>query len=254
MPVPTPPSRHQDIRTRDGLRYLDLNNEAASPNTFRSPTVIDRHRLYTDDSGNVNARVLTADNNHRDKVVWHEKWPLPLATEYTHGWRLAGWSLSSFGNTATADRYYGMPIILPERTGYDALICHVTTAAAAGKKARMGIYTHDFDDRRPGTLLVDSGEFAIDSTGIKIVAVTASYLDAGLYWLALHPEANAQFYAQFTTTAMAITHATGAGFPAVWRFYGTQAYGALPATFGAPTSDTLKAFVIMLRVVAYSVT
>jgi len=83
---------------------------------------------------------------------------------------------------------YYFPLLIATTIVIDAVVCEVTTPAAAGNKGRIGIYNAD-TDLQPTTLVVDSGEFAIDGAAVMTVAVSAT-LPAGRYLLALHLQAN----------------------------------------------------------------
>ncbi len=90
------------------------------------------------------------------------------------------WDLSALGlettlvpstDVATVDRLEYFPFFLRETTQLDQLTCEVTSAGAGSTLGRMGIYNADFD-WQPTSLIVDSGTFAVDSTGFKDVAIT----------------------------------------------------------------------------------
>ena len=75
------------------------------------------------------------------------------------------------------------PIYVATSIVLDQLVCEVMTAASAGITARMGIYTAD-SDWATGTLVVDGGTVAADSTGVKTATINTT-LSAGRYYFAI---------------------------------------------------------------------
>ncbi len=91
------------------------------------------------------------------------------------------WRVS--GNTAlAANTLYGSPFLAARDITVDRILLNVTTAAA-GKSIRMGIYKADGTNLYPGSLLLDAGTVATDTTGVKLITINQA-LTKGLYFLA----------------------------------------------------------------------
>lgn len=78
---------------------------------------------------------------------------------------------------------YLIPVTIPHRTNVSSMGIRISTASAAGGKMRLGIYGN-IGGKVSGKKF-GSNEIAIDSTGIKEIAITDVTLDAGVHWLAL---------------------------------------------------------------------
>lgn len=78
-------------------------------------------------------------------------------------------------------RMYYCPIFVDELTTYIRIGIYVDTAAAAGKKVRLGIY--EWDDGVPGDLILDAGTVDVDTTGAKEIVIAQALL-RGAYFLA----------------------------------------------------------------------
>ncbi len=74
------------------------------------------------------------------------------------------------------------PILVARDMTLDRLAIKVITAGAAGTKARLGIYANG-TNLYPGALVLDAGEVAVDTTGIKTIAINQA-LTKGLHWMA----------------------------------------------------------------------
>lgn len=81
---------------------------------------------------------------------------------------------SSAGNLFGALLFY-----TPIAANFDRIMLQVTTASAAGGRARAGVYSVN-NTGRITSLIVESGELAIDSTGIKEAAIDLT-LQPGWY-------------------------------------------------------------------------
>ena len=132
----------------------------------------------------------------------------------------------------TADVLYASNVLAVARTlTVDRLAINVTVAAAAGKKARLGLYQFGADCY-PGALLVDGGEVAVDSTGVKAVTIDQQ-LTKGLYWLVCITDGT-------PAVARSYNQATPLGIQSSTLKYRTNMikktgvdYGALPDPFTA---------------------
>ena len=103
------------------------------------------------------------------------------------GYVLPGWENQlSFGTSQLSpDELYSVPIYVALPTSYTKMMCRVTTAGAAGKVIRMGIYTAKKKAGvgiEPDALLLDAGTVAADSTSYKELAVALA-LVPGFYFL-----------------------------------------------------------------------
>lgn len=120
----------------------------------------------------------------------------------------------------------------------DRIAAEVTTAASAGKHARLGIYQNG-TNLHPGSLLLDAGEVLVDSTGAKAITIDQS-LTKGLYWIALVAESGTTFRSLRTNYG----NHTMLGFHTAFSVLNTsqyviRAYGSLPDPFpaGASTNE-----------------
>ena len=90
-----------------------------------------------------------------------------------------------FGTVAvTANRLVGTLLPVPRDMTLSHLVIEVTSAAEAGKIARLGIYKIG-DNFYPGDLLLDAGTVAVDSTGLKTLQISGGQkLTKGIYFIA----------------------------------------------------------------------
>ena len=125
----------------------------------------------------------------------------------------------------------------------DALAVEVTTAGSAGSVARMGIYNGDISLCQPTTLIVDSGTFAVSTTGTKTVVLGSTItLQPGLYFTALSTGSTTahQFRSLVAGNFAQIIGTTAAGGNQLGSYInGTRAaFGALPADASTLTTLT----------------
>lgn len=84
----------------------------------------------------------------------------------------------------TADRLHMLPIVVPKRRAFTTLAVTISTAGAAGKLGRLGVYNANQDTAKPTTLIQEGGAaVAVDSTGTKTATISQTLLP-GLYYLA----------------------------------------------------------------------
>lgn len=83
----------------------------------------------------------------------------------------------------SADKIRVSPFIVIRALTIDRIAIEVTAASAGGTKARLGIYKNGVN-LYPAELLIDGGEVAVDSNGVKAVAISQA-LTKGIYWLAI---------------------------------------------------------------------
>jgi hypothetical protein len=127
-----------------------------------------------------------------------------------------------------------VPVIVPEALTVDRIAINVSSAAAAGNTARLGIYANGADDR-PGALILDAGTVAIDATGVKEITISQA-LSAGVHWLVLHPQTGFQprgWNGLIRGFPFGASSLVAAEFTAVSS---SQAYGALPNPFPSSPS------------------
>lgn len=99
---------------------------------------------------------------------------------------------STYSTALTANRLVTAPFIVGRDITIDRLAIEVTSAAAAGKIARLGIYKSNgaSGNLYPGDLVLDASTVAIDSTGVKAISINQS-LTKGFYYLAISNDAAA---------------------------------------------------------------
>ncbi len=102
-----------------------------------------------------------------------------------------------------------LPFYVPVPRTIDRVACNVSTASStAGHVARLGVYNANAATGLPTTVLVDSGTVAVDTTGAKDVAVSATL--HGLHWLGLTAQGGS-FSAALVGTLAVITGAFSPG-------------------------------------------
>lgn len=107
----------------------------------------------------------------------------PTAVYTTPGWV----PLAVAASNATSGSLYYIPIYIALAGTYTHISIGVN-GTAAGKVARVGIYAASLDAAgvlRPGALREDGGTIALDTSGIKDVALTTTTFVSGWYFLAL---------------------------------------------------------------------
>ena len=109
------------------------------------------------------------------------------STTYWHLPGVEATSISTAGPGANTVRY-GM-ILVDTQITIDGLMCEVATAGSSGNTARLGIYNADLS-WQPTSLVVDSGAFAVTSTGVKINSISATVLPPGRYLTAIHTDSS----------------------------------------------------------------
>lgn len=148
------------------------------------------------------------------------------------------------GSTTTGAMTQGtlraVPFVVAKTRTFDRIGMEVTTTGEAGSKVRLGIY-YDTGTGAPDTLLLDAG--TVDGTSVTYNTITISQtLFSGVYWLA----AVAQDCATTPPTARVLSGSTQqigySGSPSSTTLIAHSCAtafttGALPATWGAPTSQ-----------------
>ncbi len=161
--------------------------------------------------------------------IWHP----PAVGEYTTGMYN---HLQAVGATASANRLYAIPCVLPVRSSYSDISVHVDVGNA-GASARMGVYA-DNGSLRPGALIEDVGVFAPTAAAFHDVSFAADLaLGTGIVWLALvTDDAVVQWERSSSEPVFSIRiQRSGTDYKWVAYCWVAHAFGALPADFGSPT-------------------
>lgn len=157
--------------------------------------------------------------------------------DFVERWYVAGMNNSAALTTGvlSVNFIYALPFN-SSRYGVIDRIGFRVTSVGSSAVARVGIYTNlSFYDVYPGSLVLDSGELSLGTTGTKSATIEQALEGNSVYWLVFHPGVS-------TATIRAI--AIGGVFPVLgvdnafntpvgigWK--ATQTYGALPANFPA---------------------
>lgn len=115
-----------------------------------------------------------------------------------------------------------LPIVLSNQMTIDRFSMEVTTAGTASAVARLGIYASS--NNLPTDLILDAGEIAVDSTGVKTINVN-QLLAPGLYFMAFNHNSAA---------SVSFRSNTGTAAPPVWG------YPSSPGTGSAITMTTVS--------------
>lgn len=129
----------------------------------------------------------------------------------------------------TADRLYCIPLVVCRDFSIDRIAIQVTTAGAAGTKARLGIYENG-TNLHPGDLLVDLGTVDVDSTGVKVITISPTQaLTKGVYWLAVISDGTPTLKAEsYNSLSFYVLGQNPAGFHYTYPFwYAGSSYNGL---------------------------
>lgn len=159
-------------------------------------------------------------------------------TAYRH--RVAG--TDHLGSQATANsgtraisanHLFALPIYFGQAKGVDTIVFNVATAAGAGALARVGLYEDD-GSLYPGSLLVDGGTVAVDSTGYKVVTFESVTTPANkVVWLAIVSDSTPTLSTAVGTRSDFLGAATLAQGRHNWGYRVNFTFDALPATYPA---------------------
>jgi len=167
-----------------------------------------------------------------------------LAVNSYYSSLLAAGLYTDAGYTLTADTLYAVPFPVSRALTIDRLGARIKTAAAAGKKIRFGIY-NDGANLDAGSLLLDAGEVAADSGGLKVITINQQ-LPRGLYWLACISDGTPDLY--YSGSALSILgNATLIRYNNALK-YVSQSYGSLPDPFPASPSEDYKLLILGVRI------
>jgi hypothetical protein len=175
----------------------------------------------------------------RSGGVWKHLSPAPNLAQIIAGSTGKFYTLPGAGTTAapTNGTVHCTPFIVNATQTFTALAVNVTVAGTSGVAlTRLGIYS-DNGSGYPGSLLVDAGTVASDTTGWKTVTISQS-LAPGIYWLVAVTQGAPAAVPTYTAIAshpimLATTFTASVPFG-----YTMSATGALSGTFGASVSTT----------------
>ncbi len=146
------------------------------------------------------------------------------------------------GAAVTANRLYAVPYVVGATTTFTRIGINVTSAIAGN--ARLGIY--NWADGVPSTLVLDCGTVSTSSTGDKEITISQS-LTAGVYALAVvfdaAPSVAVANERNLINYLVGDVSSTGNN---VFQ-YMAHTYGALPASFSAPTYTGTASPVLWMR-------
>ena len=179
---------------------LGLGSAATSASTaFVASTLPDaKGDLFTATAADTPARlavgtdghVLTADSAQSTGIKW-------AAASGGFDANAAHLNTSSFafpycqvlpGSVATLSVQYRLhlsPLYLPKAITVTGMLLRVTSAGGAGSVARLGIYASSELSASGGSLVLNAGTVAIDSTGVKTITGLSTSLAAGWYLVGL---------------------------------------------------------------------
>jgi hypothetical protein len=134
------------------------------------------------------------------------------------------------GSIVVAGRLYAVPMLIPATVTIDRIGISVTSGSGAATTARLGIYDDDASGSLPDTLLLDCGTVLTDAIA-PVEATISQSLTAGLWWFAVVFESTPQVR-QYGSNPISNLGNSAINTSAVANYYyGTHAYGALPASF-----------------------
>ena len=94
---------------------------------------------------------------------------------------LAPPGLASTGASPSANTIYAVRVYVEKTRTFTTVGCNVTTGFGSGSTVRMAI-CNETSTYTPGTLVIDTGTVAANTTGLKTFTVSQS-LSPGWYWL-----------------------------------------------------------------------
>ena len=156
----------------------------------------------------------------------------------------AGFLLGYTTSAIQADRIIARYLWVARNITVDRIAVYVATAGAAGTVIRLGIYNNG-TNLLPGSLLLDAGTVAVDSTGVKAITINQA-LTKGLYWLALFSDGAPTLGAHASAWSPIGMDNSIQNTKAHW--YKDTAYGTLPDPFPADASTFSFMYSIFVRV------
>ena len=170
------------------------------------------------------------------RIIKTVPFTIPFAKKGSY-YRAGNTMWTSTNHPPSINRMYTQVICFKEDITIDQLAIYISTAAAAGGVARMGLYADD-GTLHPGQLIYDSGEIGTTTTGPKTAAPPSPIVIAKgtPFWTCL---LCGVAVLKPKTSDYTCLSALGTGnIVEGWSFngfYADQGYGALPATHPAGT-------------------
>lgn len=155
-------------------------------------------------------QALTKIDATNYNTQWTTLRPIPLLpVSITGQWYRTPVSVTTTGQTATANRLVLTPVFLDRAVTVTALGCQTVTVTTGGN-VRLGIYSADADGL-PSSLVLDAGTvaFSANSTSYSITGLSQS-IGPGVYWLGFCMQSGA-------STWLAGAAANSAGFHCTQR-------------------------------------
>jgi hypothetical protein len=161
-----------------------------------------------------------------------------------------GWGHATANIAITANRLYAYPLFIARNLTIDRIAMEVATAGAGGTKVRLGIYNGDGTNLYPGSLLLDAGEVAVDSTGIKTITISQA-LTKGLYWVAMVSDGTPTVKANSNVTRSYWMGIRGTSYSYHQQgWYVAHTYGALPDPFTAGGTIEVQTLMVLPRLLS----
>jgi hypothetical protein len=164
---------------------------------------------------------------------------------YGHRSTLGWGAANSASLPMAAGTLYAVPFWVHEAMAIDRIALNVGTASAGNM--RLGIYSANADGL-PDARLLDSGELATGTIGIKEATVALTLQPGVLYYLVVLASATPVVSA-LNSTASLFGATDASVVPAATGLSRAFAYAALPATFGAHTAYVTAPPYICVRAV-----
>jgi hypothetical protein len=150
---------------------------------------------------------------------------------------------TGFGLALTAATR-AVPFFVPVATAFDRIGIQVTTDSTAGGLGRLAIYT--MTDSNSDALVVDSGTFLIDTTGVKELTIVET-LQPGWYVLAFTQDQSCSIRGATLTANYGRTSLATTGPFSVLSSGTNYVSGGFPATLSLTPSQVTTTLFIALR-------
>jgi hypothetical protein len=153
-----------------------------------------------------------------------------------------------YSNAIVANAIYAVPFYSGRGGALDRIALEVAVAAAAGKRARLGIYDYTSDvNIYPNNLVVDAGEVAVDAVAVVEAVINQPLAPDSMYWFVVTSDGTPSTRAAFPVSDFL---GSGNGGPLLRGYIIVgSAYGALPNPFpaGGTPSAALYPPIISVR-------
>jgi len=162
--------------------------------------------------------------------------------------RFYGGGFINPANTATlvlnANTHYAIPFEVKWHTEWSEI--NFTVSVGAAGSARVGLYT--WDNGVPSALITEgAAPVSVSALGSKTAGIS-QYLEPGIYALTILSDTTPTVYCSTATIPlMEVVGVTSPGTTAAVQISRAQAYGPLPAVFGAVTYSALNVPNLMMR-------